>query len=75
MGESCNAPVLVVLFNRVVLLFSSFILFYCRFYFGNYIIFIDVYVLPRFESVCVIFGNRGILGIRENISLKSILFS
>ena len=65
MGESCIAPVFIsflfVLFNRVGYIISSFILFYCWFYFGKYIIFLNVYVLPRSESVCEMFEVRGIL--------------
>ena len=65
MGESCNAPVFIsyylCYFNRVGFIISSFVLFYCWFYFGNYIIFLDVYILPRSESVCGIIESRGIL--------------
>ena len=60
-GRVVTPQFLFVLFNRVDLIISIFILFYSWFLFGKYIIFFDVYVLSRFESVCGIFECRSIL--------------
>ena len=44
------------------------------FSFSEHAIFIDVYVLPRFGSVCGKFEWKGILGILQNYIISRYLF-